>query len=81
MPVELDLGAPADERTLAAIRQRRGVLTATATPTGARVEIEERGALPPLVATLVQMEVPVFGAVPRPPTVEEIYFAIQEGAE
>ena len=81
VPVELDLGAPADERTLAAIRQRRGVLTATATPTGARVEIEERGALPPLVATLVQMEVPVFGAVPRPPTVEEIYFAIQEGAE
>jgi hypothetical protein len=29
----------------------------------------------------VQMEVPVFGAVPRPPTVEEIYFAIQEGTE
>ena len=45
------------------------------------MQLEERAALPPLVATLVQMEVPVFGAVPRPPTVEEIYFAIQEGAE
>ncbi|HEV3352703.1 MAG TPA: ABC transporter ATP-binding protein [Acidimicrobiales bacterium] len=81
VPVELDLGAPADERTLGALRNGRGVLTAQPTPTGARVDIEERAALPALVATLVQMEVPVFGAVPRPPTVEEIYFAIQEGAE
>jgi len=81
VPVELDLGAPADERTLAAIRNGRGVLTAASSPTGARIEVEERAAIPPLVATLVQMEVPVFGAVPRPPTVEEIYFAIQEGAE
>jgi ABC-2 type transport system ATP-binding protein len=81
VPVELDLGAPADERTLSALRQGRGVISAQPTPTGARVDIEERAALPPLVATLVQMEVPVFGAVPRPPTVEEIYFAIQEGTE
>jgi ABC-2 type transport system ATP-binding protein len=81
VPVELDLGAPADERTLGALRNGRGVLTAQPTPTGARVDIEERAAVPALVATLVQMEVPVFGAVPRPPTVEEIYFAIQEGAE
>jgi ABC-2 type transport system ATP-binding protein len=81
VPVELDLGAPADERTLGALRNGRGVIGAQPTPSGARVDIEERAALPALVATLVQMEVPVFGAVPRPPTVEEIYFAIQEGAE
>jgi len=81
VPVELDLGAPADARTLSALRQGRGVLAAEATGVGARVELEQRDALPQLVATLVQMEVPVFGAVPRPPTVEEIYFAIQEGAE
>jgi ABC-2 type transport system ATP-binding protein len=81
VPVELDLGSPADERTLSALRQGRGVIGAQPTPTGARVDIEDRAALPPLVAALVQMEVPVFGAVPRPPTVEEIYFAIQEGTE
>ena len=81
VPVELDLGAPADERTLSALRHGRGVISAQPTPTGARVDIEERAALPPLVAALVQMEVPVFGAVPRPPTVEEIYFAIQEATE
>jgi hypothetical protein len=81
VPVELDLGAAADERTLAALRAGRGVLSAEATSNGARVQLEERAALPPLVATLVQMEVPVYGAVPRPPTIEEIYFAIQERAE
>jgi ABC-2 type transport system ATP-binding protein len=81
VPVDLDLGAPADERTVAALRNGRGVIGAQSTPTGARIDVEDRAALPALVATLVQMEVPVFGAVPRPPTVEEIYFAIQEGAE
>jgi hypothetical protein len=30
------------------------------------------------VANLVSREVPVYGAVPRPATVEEIYFALQE---
>ena len=35
-------------------------------------------ALPSLVASLVSREVPVYGAVPRPPTVEEIYFALQD---
>jgi ABC-2 type transport system ATP-binding protein len=81
VPVELDLGAPADERTLAALRAGRGVISVQATASGARIDVEERAVVPPLVASLVQMEVPVFGAVPRPPTVEEIYFAIQEGAE
>jgi len=81
VPVELDLGAPADERTLAALRNSRGVISASSTPVGARVDVEERAAIPPLVANLVQMEVPVYGAMARPPTVEEIYFAIQEGAE
>jgi ABC-2 type transport system ATP-binding protein len=81
VPVDLDLGAPADERTLATLRNGRGVIGAQPTPSGARIDVVERAALPALVATLVQMEVPVFGAVPRPPTVEEIYFAIQEGAE
>ena len=80
-PVELDLGAAADERTLAALRAGRGVVAAEATASGARVRLEERAALPALVATLVHMEVPVYAAIPRPPTVEEIYFAIQEGAE
>jgi len=81
VPVELDLGATADERTLGALRANRGVIDVQPTATGAWVRVDDRAALPPLVANLVQMEVPVYGAVPRPPTVEEIYFAIQEGAD
>ena len=81
VPVELDLGAPADEHTLEVLRAARGVLSAQPTASGAHVQVEDRAAVPPLVATLVSLEVPVYGAVPRPPTVEEIYFAIQEGAD
>jgi ABC-2 type transport system ATP-binding protein len=76
--VDLDLGAPADERTLAVVRDTQGVLTAEQSPTGAIVRVVDRAALPGLVAALVSHEVPVYGAVPRPPTVEDIYFALQE---
>ena len=76
--VDLDLGGPADDRTLALLRDARGVISVDASPEGAVVCIEARAAIPSLVANLVSREVPVFGAVPRPPTVEEIYFALQE---
>src|SRR5438477_12009 len=52
-PVELDLGAAADERTVAALRTGRGVVSADPTASGARVCLEDRSALPPLVAMLV----------------------------
>ena len=42
---------------------------------------EARAAVPSLVANLVSREVPVYGAAPRPPTVEEIYFALQQQEE
>ena len=45
------------------------------------MRVEGRAALPGLVADLVSREVPVYGAVPRPPTVEDIYFALQEREE
>jgi ABC-2 type transport system ATP-binding protein len=76
--VELDLGGPADDRTLAILRDARGVISVDASPDGAVVCVEGRAAVPSLVANLVSREVPVYGAVPRPATVEEIYFALQE---
>jgi ABC-2 type transport system ATP-binding protein len=79
--VDLDLGGPADDHTLAVLRDARHVIRADASPDGASVCVEGRAALPGLVATLVSHEVPVYGAVPRPPTVEEIYFALQEREE
>jgi hypothetical protein len=78
LEAELDLGAPADEPELAVIRGVRGVMEATSSIVGARVRVAERDVLPVLVAALVAHEIPVFAAIPRPPSLEDVYFAIQE---
>jgi ABC-2 type transport system ATP-binding protein len=77
LTADLDLGAPADDRTLASIAALEGVESATAIDSGARVEVRDRTVLPVLVAALVAREVPVFASVPRPPTLEDVYFAIE----
>ena len=77
MVVDLDLGQPADAALLAGVRAAPGVLEAEATIDGARVRVEGRDAVPPLVDTLVARQVAVYAAVPRPPTLEDVYFALQ----
>jgi ABC-2 type transport system ATP-binding protein len=76
LTVELDLGGTADERALGILRAGRGVIDVEPSIDGAVVQVENRMALPGLVAGLVGREVPVYSAVPRPPTVEDIYFAL-----
>ena len=78
LEADLDLGAPGDDRVLDVVRSVRGVLELTGTLLGVRVRVAEREVLPVLVATLVSHEVPVYAAVPRPPSLEDVYFAIQE---
>ena len=78
LEADLDLGAPADDRVVSVVRGIRGVLEATGTVVGVRVRVAERAVLPVLVATLVAHEVPVYAAIPRPPSLEDVYFAIQE---
>ena len=80
LPVDVDLGAPADPATIALLLTVRGVTGAEPTGTGAQVRVEERAALPGVVAALVAREVPVYAAVPRPPSLEDVYFALQETA-
>jgi ABC-2 type transport system ATP-binding protein len=77
LDADLDLGAAADERTIASIAQLDGVIDAAASAEGARVRVRDRTVLPVLVAALVAREVPVYAAVPRPPTLEDVYFAIE----
>ncbi len=77
LTADLDLGAPADDRTLASIAALDGVESATAIDVGARVEVRDRSVLPVIVAALVAREVPVFASIPRPPTLEDVYFAIE----
>jgi ABC-2 type transport system ATP-binding protein len=78
LDADLELGAPADARTLASMTDLPGVINATPNSDGARVQVRDRTVLPVLVAALVAREVPVYAAVPRPPTLEDVYFAIQD---
>jgi len=74
---DLDLGAPADERTVALLVELDGVQAAEATGDGLRVRVDDREAMAAVVAMLVGREVPVYGAVPRTPTLEDVYFAVE----
>jgi ABC-2 type transport system ATP-binding protein len=78
LEAELDLGAEAGAEVIAALRSARGVLSAEPAPMGAVVRVEDRSVLPPLVALLVAREIPVYAAVPRPPTLEDVYFALRQ---
>ena len=74
---DIDLGAPADDTTLALLDHLNGLLSATSTPTGATVQVRDRNALAIVVGALVGREVPVYAAIPRTPTLEDVYFAIE----
>jgi len=81
LEADVDLGAPIDDRTTALVAALDGVTAATATADGVRVRVRDREVLAALVALLVGREVPVYGAVPRVPTLEDVYFAIEERKE
>jgi ABC-2 type transport system ATP-binding protein len=74
---DVDLGAPADDRTLKLLVELDGVQAAESTAGGLRVRVRDREAMAALVAMLVAREVPVYGAVPRTPTLEDVYFAVE----
>jgi ABC-2 type transport system ATP-binding protein len=76
LPVELDVGGPLDERRLARLRTARGVRSASASERGALVVVDDRQAVPGVVAAVVTGETPVFSVVPRPPGLEDVYFAL-----
>jgi ABC-2 type transport system ATP-binding protein len=79
LAVEVDFGTSASEPALEFLRCARGVLEAEASTDGARVRVESRAVIPALVALLAAHEVPVYGITARPPTLEDVYFAITAG--
>jgi len=80
LAVDLDLGGRATRDTLARLEAAPGVLVAEATGSGASARVEARAAVPALVASLAGTGVPVYAVVPRPPTLEDVYFAITAAA-
>ena len=73
----LDLGGPASAPTIAAIEAVGGVRSVSSDATGALVRVADREVLPAVVAEVVRSGVPVYAAVPRPPTLEDVYFELE----
>jgi ABC-2 type transport system ATP-binding protein len=78
LTVDLDLGHAAAGRVVELVAGAPGVLDASAVNGGVRVHVADREAVPALVASLVARDVPVYAAVPRPATLEDVYFALQQ---
>jgi ABC-2 type transport system ATP-binding protein len=77
MDAELDLGGPISPSSADALRNQRGVIAVAPTPTGASVRVADREVVPHLVRHLVTDGATVYGAVAQPPTLEDVYFAIE----
>ena len=76
LDVALDLGAPADDALVLMLGAAPGVLGVRSTGSGAHVTVHDRSVVPLVVASLTSREVPVYGATPMPPTLEDVYFAV-----
>ena len=74
---ELDLGAPADDATVARLAAVPGVQQAFSHDHGARLVVDGREALPHVVARAVEGGLSVYGAALHRPTLEDVYFAIE----
>jgi ABC-2 type transport system ATP-binding protein len=73
----LDLGGPASSATIATVDAVPGVHHAAPDLSGAVMTVADRGVVPVVVAALVSSGVPVYAAVPRPPSLEDVYFEIE----
>ncbi len=77
LPVDLDMGGSADPSQVERLRTVRGVTAVQASPSGATVVVEDRDAIP----GVLEVAMPVFSVVPRPPGLEEVYFALTGRSE
>jgi ABC-2 type transport system ATP-binding protein len=78
LDAHLDLGAPVEATTADALRATAGVSMVAPSRTGAVVRVTDRSVVPHLVQLLVQRGLSVYGANASVPTLEDVYFAIEE---
>jgi ABC-2 type transport system ATP-binding protein len=74
---EVDLGAPIDEATSAAVRALPGVVAVATVANGAVIRLDRRDDLPIVVKAVVDRGLPVYGAVAKQPSLEDVYFAVE----
>jgi ABC-2 type transport system ATP-binding protein len=79
--VDVDLGATADARLMRMVADTPGVLAADASSTGLALRVTSREVVPRVLADLVGHGAAVYGATPRPATLEDVYFAIEARIE
>jgi ABC-2 type transport system ATP-binding protein len=77
LDVDVDLGGPALPDLVAEVKRLGGVLDARPSDPGLRVVVDGREALPALTAALALRGVGVYAVTPKPPTLEDVYFAIE----
>jgi len=80
LEVELDLGRRAAASLLDLLGSVPGVGAVAPSDEGAVVTIDDRARVPGLNRALVAAGVDVFATRPRPPTLEDVYFAIEARA-
>ena len=74
--VDIELGGPADGSLMTTLGAIPDLTDVRATTAGVSAVVPGRDAIPAVVAALVTNETPVYGVVPRPPTLEDVYFAL-----
>ena len=77
LEADIDLGQRATGDQLDAIASVPGVLTVEPAANGAALRVDDREVLPLVVSRLVAAGASVYAAVPRPPTLEDVYFEIE----
>ena len=74
--VDVELAGSADQTLLTEMRALPGVADVQPTGYGLGAVVADRAVIPALVAALVTSETAVYGIVPRPPTLEDVYVAL-----
>lgn len=77
LEAEVDLGGRVTSDQLDVITGVAGVLTAEPSPQGAVLRVADRDVLAHVVSSLVRSGADVYAAVPKPPTLEDVYFEIE----
>jgi ABC-2 type transport system ATP-binding protein len=76
--VDVDVGSALASPAFELVASIDGVMEVDPTPDGARLVVTGREVVPRVVEALVSSSLTVYGLTPRPPTLEDIYFAIEE---